>query len=35
MNLTHQNFVTRVMPENLPVTHDISSTTATFSSLAP
>jgi len=32
--VTRQSFVTRVTPENLLVTHDISSTTATFSSLA-
>jgi len=33
VNITRQNFVTRVTPENLLFTHDISSTTATFSSL--
>jgi len=33
VNITRQSFVTRVMPENLLVTHDILSTTATFSSL--
>jgi len=35
VNLTRKSFFTRVSPENLLVTHDISSTTATFSSLAP
>jgi len=32
---TCQSFVTHFTPENLLVTHDISSTTATYSSLVP
>jgi len=32
VNVTSQSFITRFTPENL-VTHDISSTTATFSDL--
>jgi len=34
VNFTRQSFFKRVTPENLLGTHDISSTTATFSSLA-
>ena len=33
VNVMHQSFVTGVTPDNLHVTHDISSTTATFSRL--
>jgi len=33
VNVTRKSFVTRVTPEKLLVMHDISSTTATFSSL--
>jgi len=33
VNFTRQNFLPGVTPENLLDTHDISSTTATFSSL--